>query len=60
MRTLITLTNGKKQVKIEVKLSVATITHVIRQHMFLEIVKDEFVEYYRDNGYYMKGIEDID
>ncbi len=60
MRTLITLTNGKRQVKVEVDLHVETLCEVIREKRFFEITKDEFVNEYRDNGYFIKGIEDID
>lgn len=60
MRTLVTLKNSSKTVKVEIELDVNSILEMIDKKIHLELVNDEIISEYRDSKYYITGIEDID
>nr|DAR14711.1 MAG TPA: hypothetical protein [Microviridae sp.] len=60
MKLRVTLKKGRRLVTTEIEINRLTIIELMEDNIVLNILSDKVIDYYRDEGYYLAGIEDID
>lgn len=60
MKLRVRLKKGRSLVTTDIEVKCKTLMELIKNKIVLDILKDDLIEFYRDEGYYLKGVEDID